>query len=416
MKKMKKSKANRVLMLLENCSFPRDDRVRHEAAALLLAGYQVSVISPSSRGQSRREMVDGVDVYRFPPPPSASGVWGYLWEYVYTMLALFFVSLRVWVTKGFDIVHAAHPPDTFFFIAGFYKLFGKIYVLDHHDLAPELYFARFGGKGSPIIHRILLWLEGLSLHLADCVISTNQSYKQIAIQRGHVAEERISIVRNGPDMRELHCLDVEPAFQAQGKTILGYVGVMGTQDGLGYLMKALYHLVYDLGRTDFLCLMVGDGSAMPMLKSLSKNLNISAYIHFTGWVNKQEEIAGYLNSMDICVAPEPSDPYNDRSTAAKLMEYMALAKPIVAFDLPEHRFTAQDAAVYAKKPHNELDFAKKIAELMDDPMGCKMMGLAGKSRIETTLAWHFQAENLIKAYQLLVSPDANSNSLEKETA
>jgi len=344
-------------------------------------------------------MVEGVDVYRFPLPPNSEGILGYLWEYFYSMLAIYFLSLKVWFTKGFDILHAAHPPDTFVFITAFYKLFGKRYVLDHHDLAPELYYVRFGGVGNGVIHRILLWLEKLSMWLADRVISTNQSYKEIAIQRGHVPEKRIFVVRNGPDLDELRCPERNPNPSNNGKTIIGYVGVTGMQDGLSHLIKAIYHLVYDLNRNNFSCLIVGDGAAMPMMKSLSMDLNIAEYIQYTGWVTKQSEIARYLNSMDICVAPEPSDPYNDRSTAAKLMEYMAMAKPIVAFDLPEHRYTAQDAALYAQKPHDEFDFAKNIAELMDDAARCCAMGQIGKSRVETLLAWPYQAKNLLKAYE-----------------
>ena len=393
------AKGKRVLMLLENCTYPRDDRVRHEAQTLLHSGYQVSVISPGNRKQLYREIVDGIDVYRFPLPPNSDGLLGYVWEYFYSMLALFILSLKVWFTKGFDILHTAQPPDVFVFIALFFKLFGKCYVLDHHDLAPELYNVRFDGEGNNLIHRVLLWFEKLSMNVADRVISTNQSYKEVALRRGHVADERIFIVRNGPDLDELRCQSEKPIFSNNGKVTIGYVGVTGIQDGLNNLIRAIYHLVHDFKRKNIKCLIVGDGVAMPIMKSLAEELNVAEYFQYTGWVTKQSEIVRYLNSMEICVAPEPSDPYNDRSTAAKLMEYMAMAKPIVAFDLPEHRFTAQNAALYAQKPHDEYDFAKKIAELMDDPARCFEMGQIGKTRVDTILAWQFQAKNLLKAYE-----------------
>jgi glycosyltransferase involved in cell wall biosynthesis len=347
-------------------------------------------------------MVDGVYVYRFPNPPPANGFLGYMWEYGYSLLAIFSLSLLVFFIDRFDIVHAHQPPDTFVFIAGFYKLFGKRYVLDHHDLAPELYFARFRGKGNSIIYRLLLWFERLAFHLADCVISTNNSYKEIAVNRGHVDENRITIVRNGPDLSELRSKDNFEEIQKHGKKIIGYVGVTGIQDGVDNLIVAIYHLVYDLGRNDVLCIIVGSGSAMPMLRSLAKQLEVESYVSFIGWVNEQETVARYLKTMDVCVAPEPSDPYNDRSTAAKVMEYMALGRPIVSSDLPEHCFTAQEAAIYAK-PGDGPDLARKISYLIDEPQMRDKMSKAGIRRVEMELAWSHQAKKLITLYETLSS-------------
>ena len=389
-----------LLMLLENSGYPRDDRVRREARTLAAAGYRVTVIAPSAKGKAWHEMVDGVSVYRFPASPASTGFLGYLWEYGYSMVVIFAMSLFVFLREGFDVIHAHHPPDIFVFIPAFFKLFGMRYVLDHHDLAPELYYARFGGGGNVLVCRILIWLEKLSCRLADHVITTNQSYKAVEMQRGRVPQQRISIVRNGPDLNELRCTGADPALRKTGKTILGYVGVMGTQDGVDYLLRALHYLVYKLGRTDFFCVLVGSGNALPSLKCLTQELCLTDYVSFTGWVKDQADVARYISSMDICVASEPSDPYNDRSTAAKVMEYMALGKPTVAFDLPEHRFTAQEAAVYAR-PNDESDFAEQIALLMDDPYRRIKMGQEGRDRIEKELGWHHQAEALLKAYATL---------------
>ena len=394
------SARSRVLMLLENAPYPRDRRVYHEATTLVDAGYQVTVICPSISGQPWHEILDGVSVYRFPAPRAAKGFVGYLWEYVYSMTAIFILSLRVLLLEGFDIVHAHHPPDIFAFLGAFYKLLGKRYVLDHHDLAPELYYARFGGKGSQLIYRVLVALEKFACRIADHVIATNESYKIVEMQRGIVPARRITVVRNGPNLNELRAKDPDPDIKQDGKTIIGYVGVTGTQDGVDYLLRALHRLIFDLGKTDFFCVVVGSGDALPRLKSLSHQLDIGDYILFTGWVDEPSEVARYLSTMDICVAPEPSDPYNDRSTAAKVMEYMALGKPIVAFDLPEHRFTAHHAAVYAR-PNDELDFAKQIASLMDNPDQCNKLSRIGKERVEKNLAWSHQAKHLLEAYKIL---------------
>jgi glycosyltransferase involved in cell wall biosynthesis len=389
-------------MLLENCAYPRDGRVRKEARALAEAGYRVTVIAPAAKGEAWQETVDGVHVYRYPASPAAQGFLGYLLEYGYSLAAAFFLAMRSFLREGFDIIHAHHPPDAFVFIAAFFKLLGKRYILDHHDLAPELYNARFSGPGNHIVYRMLVWLERLSCRLADHVIATNQSYKAVEMERGHVPEENITIVRNGPDLNELQISEPDLSLRKDGKTLIGYVGVMGNQDGVDYLVRALQHLVKDLGRKDFFCILVGSGVALSRLKSLCQKLDLMEYVLFTGWINNGAQIALYLVSVDVCVAPEPSNLYNDRSTAIKIMEYMAFAKPTVAFDLPEHNFTARGAAVYAR-PNEELDFAKQIALLMDDPERRKRMGEIGRERIEKELGWHHQGQALLKAYKTLLS-------------
>jgi len=396
---MKASVGNRVLMLLEKGSYPQHCRVRREARTLAAAGYQVSVICPSVRGQPWREMLDSVRVYRFPAPLAAKGFLGYLWEYGYSMAATFILSLLVFLREGFDVVHAHNLPDTFVFIAAFYKLLSKRFVYDHHDLGPEMYYARFGGSGNRLVHHMLALLEKLSCQLADHVIATNQSYKTIEMQRGGVPEERITVVRNAPDLNYLRPTEPDPHLRQKGKTIIVYVGVMGFQDGVDYLLRALRHLVYDLGRTDFSCVLVGAGDALPSLKQLTEQLSLADHVLFIGWV-EYTEVARYLSAADICVAPEPSNSYNDRCTIEKVMEYMALGKPIVAFDLPEHRVTAQDAAVYAR-PNDELDFARLIIALMDDPERRQKMGQVGRERIETGLAWSYQEKCLLEAYEAL---------------
>ena len=398
---MKASVGSRVLMLLEKGPYPRDYRVRREARALAAAGCRVSVICPSVPGQPWREMLDGVRVYRFPAPPAANSFLGYLWEYGYSMVATFIISLLIFLCEGFDVVHAHNAPDTLVLIAAFYKLLGKRSVYDHHDLAPEMYYTRFGGSGNRLVYHALVLLEKLSCQFADHVIAPNQSYKKVEMRRGRVSEERITIVRNGPDLSCLHPVAPDRDLCQKGKTIIGYAGVMGFQDGVDYLLRAVQHLIYDLGRTEFFCVLVGAGVALPSLKSLTEQLGLADYVLFTGWV-EHAEVARYLCAADICVAPEPSNSYNDRSTMIKIMEYMAFGKPTVAFDLAEHRVTAQDAAIYAR-PNDELDFAQQIASLMDDPERRKKMGEEGRERIEMELAWAHQEKFLLEAYEVVLS-------------
>ena len=389
----------RVLMLVENNSYPEDYRVRREANLLSANGYEVTVISPMGLGQPWHEVCQGVRIYRFPAPPKANGLLGYLWEYGYSMVATFLISLLVTLRHGFDVVHTHNPPDTFVLFVALYKLLGKSFVYDHHDLVPEMYYARFRGRGSPLIFRALVFFERLSCRLADYVIATNQSYKAIEMRRGGVPEDRISIVRNGPYVNRGRLIKIDSCLRREGKINLCYVGVMGFHDGLDYLLRALQHLVYELGRTDIFCVLIGAGDAWLETRSLAEQLCLTDYIRFIGWVG-EAHVDRYLCAADICLAPEPSNSYNDRSTVIKMMEYMAFEKPIVAFDLPEHRITAQDAAVYAR-PNEVFDFALKIAWLMDNAERRKEMGQIGRKRIEAELAWEYQAKYLLEAYTKL---------------
>lgn len=397
---MSASVGKRVLMLLENNPYPQDIRVRREAQTLTAAGYYVTVICPAGRGQPWCESHQDVRVYRFPAPPAANGFWGYLWEYGYSMMAAFVLSLVVSGREGFDVIHAHNPPDTFVLIAVLYKLLGKRFIFDHHDLSPEMYYARFGGTGNPVVFRILVWLEQLSCRVADRIIATNQSYKVIEMQRGGVPEDRISIVRNGPELNELWSRGPDLTLRRNGATIIAFAGVMGFQDGVDYLLRALHHLKAEIGRTDFFCFLIGGkGDAQPSLKALATSLGLDQHLKFTGWVSDADYVR-YIASADIGVDPDPSNPFNDRSTMNKMMEYMALGKPIVAFDLPEHRFTASDAAVYVQ-PNDEGEFAKALVQLMDDPSRRYAMGAYGRRRIETELAWCHSQQSLLQVYRAL---------------
>ena len=391
----------RVLMLLENSHYPGDTRVYNEARALRDAGYQVSVIAQRKTGSDSpyHQVIDDVQVYRFPLLAEGSGFLSYISEYGLAMAEMFLLSLVVLVRHGFDIIHAANPPDLFFLLVAPFKLLGKRFVFDHHDLSPELYDVREGGKGHPIVRGALLAMERLSCRMADLVIATNESYKAIEMARDGVPESRIVVVRNGPDLDDFKPVEPAPGLAQPGKTLIAYMGVIAVQDGVDYLLRALDCLVHELRLDDFHCVVIGDGTALPALKVMAERLGLSDYVHFTGWVQRAE-IPSYLSAADICVAPEPSNAYNDRCTMIKMMEYMALAKPIVAFGLPEHRRSADGSAVYAE-PNSEFDFARQIASLMNDPVRRQQMGRHGRQRVEEGLAWPHQAAHLLEMYESL---------------
>lgn len=388
----------RVLMLLENNDYSRDVRVRQEAKSLAAHGYHVDVICPGSRA-GVEAVQDGIRVWRYRARFAGDGLFGYVLEYGYAMLASFALAVRIAVRYGFDVVHAHNPPDTFVFIGLVFKLLGKRFVFDHHDLSGELYrYARFSGKPSGLVYRALLALEKLSCRAADHVIVTNESYRELAIERSRVQPERITVVRNGPELRADESL-AEPAAKPATR-VIGYVGIMGRQDGVDLLIRAAACLRRD-GVQDFHVVLVGSGDAMDDLRELACQLDLEGVISFVGWVDP-EGLAAYLRSFDVCVAPEPPNGYTELCTMIKVMEYMAFSKPVVAFDLLEHRRTAGSAALYAETSEPEA-LAERIKELLDDPELRAELGRRGRRRVEAELAWEYQERALLHAYSKLRS-------------
>lgn len=393
------SKRHRTLMLLQNNSYPQDRRVFNEATSLHEAGNSVTVICPRSAGQPRHEVVNGVRCYRYRPAPAGDSTLGYIFEYGVALVMTWLLVLWVGVRHGFDVLHAHNPPDLFVLIAAPYKLIGKRFVFDHHDLAPEMYSARFPDGGKPSMERLLLSFERLTFRSADRVISTNDSYRQVAIERGGVEPHKVRVVRNGPDLRRFNAVPADPELAALEGTIMGYVGEMGVQDGLDHLLRALKHLRDSLSRDDFHCVLIGDGSDRPRLEGLATDLGLTSSVRFVG---RQfgDDLLRHLGAADICVCPDPKNAYTDASTMIKIAEYMVMRKPIVAYDLRENRVTAGNAALYAQ-PNDELDFARKLEQLMDDPVLRESMGSVGRQRVESGLTWEHSVPELLATYDEL---------------
>lgn len=403
-----------VLMLVENNSFPQDLRVRKEAAALRRAGYQVSAIAPRSRSQPWTERVDGVQVYRYRAPRGGAGIAGYIWEYAYSMAATMVLMCRVYVRSPFHAIHAANPPDIFVFLALPFIVARVKFVFDHHDLSPEMFRARFRGPGSAVIRVALLFCERVSCKLASLVIATNEAYQELEISRCGVDPSKTVVVRNAPDLAVLRRRDADPALRLPAKLILCYVGEIGHHDGVDYLIRALRVLRYGLCRRDFHCWIVGDGDAQRESKLMASEFDLDECVTFVGRV-EHHEVVVYLSSADICLAPEPSNGYNDLSTMIKIGEYMAIGVPIVAFDLAEHRRWAGDSACYARV--NDVDsFAQKIVDLAEDPEVRKRMGAAGKERVRTKYSWPAQESILIDAYRRMFSGASNNVRRDKSSA
>jgi glycosyltransferase involved in cell wall biosynthesis len=412
-----KATSARVLMMVEN-HFPQDTRVKNEAVLLTEAGYNVSVIALRKKGQAMTEVVNGVQVYRLPSLElfkktlhgnlSRAGLLflklksslGYLFEYCYFTTACLVFSIYVFARRGFDVIHAHNPPDTLFVVAAPFKLLGKKFVFDHHDLCPELYRSRYR-TGEGFFTRLLRVFEWCSLKLADITIATNESYKQVQIERAKRDPRTIFIVRNGPDKLRMSPVQPCPRLKAMKKCILCYVGSLNPQDGVDYLLRSLRYLSHDLKRSDFHCVIMGTGDSLQDLRDLAGRLQLNGCVELTGFV-PDEDLQANLAAADICVDPDPSSPLNDVSTWIKVMEYMAYEKPIVSFDLKETRFSAGEAAVYVK-PNNETEFAETIAQLMEQPELRKKMGTYGRRKVEEELQWNKVGQNLLAAYETLMA-------------
>lgn len=393
-------KMRRILIIVENLPVPFDRRVWQEAKTLNNAGYQVSVICPSTKGfETKYEFLEGIHIYRHRLPVEAKGAIGYMIEY---SAALFWQCVLAWkilLKHGFDVIHACNPPDTIFLIGLPFKLLGKKFVFDHHDINPELYLAKFGKKD--LFYKMLLALERLTFWAADISIATNESYKEIAIKRGQMNPEGVFVVRSGPNIDRLKILPPDEKFKKGRKYLVGYVGVMGKQEGIDYLLRAIKYIIVELGRKDVHFGLVGSGPALESLKDYAEELGLSDYVTFTGRV-PDKDMLEMLNTADVCVNPDVANQMNDLSTMNKVMEYMALGKPIVQFDLKEGRFSAQRASLYAER-NNEIDLAMKIIQLIDDPDLRQEMGRYGRDRIQDELAWKYEEPKLLAAYEALWS-------------
>ncbi|WP_292629462.1 MULTISPECIES: glycosyltransferase family 4 protein [unclassified Novosphingobium] len=389
-------KGKKVLIVVENLPLPFDRRVWQEARTLKAAGALVSIICPTGKGYEKRfEVIDGIDIHRHPLPIEASGALGFLLEYG---AALFYETVLTWkifFKRGIDVIQGCNPPDLIFLVALPLKLFGVKYIFDHHDINPELYEAKFDKRG--FFWKLMVLFEKLTFKAADVSMATNQSYRQIAIERGGMAPDKVFVVRSGPDLSRLKRVPPVESWKNGRKYLVGYVGVMGDQEGIDLLIDSVDHIVRGMGREDIQFCLVGGGPSLTKLKALVAEKGLADFIHFTGRAPDQD-LFEVLSTMDVGVNPDRVNAMNDKSTMNKIMEYMSLEKAIVQFDVTEGRFSALDASLYAKA-NDPVDMAEKIVELIEDPVRRAEMGRFGRQRVETELNWGHQITPLLAAYR-----------------
>jgi glycosyltransferase involved in cell wall biosynthesis len=386
----------KILIIVENLPVPFDSRVWKEACALRQNGYDVNVLSPRGKGYTRgHEVLNGVHIYRHPMPKEGNTPFGYLWEYGWAIFWEFFYSWWIFLTRGFHVIQGCNPPDNIFLVALPFKLFGVKYIFDHHDANPELYYSKYERKD--LFYKAQVSLEKMTYACSDVVMATNESYKALAISRGGLDPQDVFVVRNGPDLETFKLVPPVAALKYGKPYLVGYVGTMSIQEGLDILLDvALY--IKNQGRRDVHFTCVGGGPGLAVLRQMLKEKGLEDTVNFTGRVPDQQ-LLEVLSTADVCVNPDKPCEMNDISTMIKIMEYMALGKPIVQFDLKEGRFSAGGAALYSDNHDLVPDFARNILWLLEHPEEREKMGAIGRKRVEQQLAWDYSVENLLAAYQ-----------------
>ncbi len=393
----------KVLIIVENLPVPFDSRVWKEACSLRANDYEVAVLCPKGKGyEEGYQCLEGIHIYRHPAPKEGNSPLGYLWEFGCALFWQFLFSWWIFLKRGFHIIQGCNPPDDIFLVALPFKLVGVKYIFDHHDANPELYVSKYDKRG--LLYRIQVTLEKLTYRFSDVVMATNNSYRQLAIERGGLAPQDVFVVRNGPDLDAFRPVPAKIGLKYGKPFLVGYVGTMSTQEGLDILLDVALHLK-NQGRRDIHFTCVGGGPGLGGLRRMVQDKGLQDTVNFTGRVSEQQ-LLDVLCTADVCVNPDKPCEMNDISTMIKIMEYMALSKPIVQFNLKEGRFSAQGASLYSDNRDQVSDFADKILWLLEHPDESLRMGEFGYRRVKMELAWEYSVGNLLAAYDRAFSKRA----------
>ena len=390
-----------VLIIVQNLPLPFDRRVWQEANTLKKDGYGVHIICPKGKDKYTEDYqeINGIHIHRHDLPVEAKGALAYLFEYYYSLKYERKLARKIYKEYGFDIIHACNPPDLIYLVAKKYKRkYGVKFIFDHHDINPELYIAKFNRKD--LFYRLLLFFEKRTFKMADHCIATNESYKAIAINRGGKKAEDVTVVRSGPSLERLYCVPSDESLKKGKKFLVAYIGVVGQQEGIDYLLDAAMKIRNDHNRNDVQFLIMGKGPVWEEMVDKTKSLGLSDFVDLPGRVS-DGFLRTALSTADVCVNSDEFNEMNDKSTMNKIMEYMAMGKPVVQFDLAEGRYSAQKASLYAE-PNNSEDFAKKILYLIDNEKECLEMGTWGKTRVENELSWEHEEPKLLGVYNNMI--------------
>ena len=390
----------RVLIIVQNLPVPFDRRVWLECRALVSAGHRVAVVCPKGDDDPSYEVVDGVELYKYRAYFSRGSKIGFIAEYAQSFAATAWLTFKARRSGRFGAIQACNPPDIFWPIAQVLRALDRTrFVFDHHDLCPELYESRFP-DGPRLPYKLLRALERRTHRTADHVISTNDSYRDVAVTRSGKSAADVTVVRTGPDPQRLQRGPAYPELRRGRRFLAAYIGVMGPQDGVDIVVRAADVVVHQLGRDDIAFTLIGSGDCYHDLVALRDELRLAGHVEFTGRA-PDELVTRILSTTDVGLSPDPKNPLNDVSTMNKTMEYMAFELPVVAFDLRETRVSAGDAGVYVT-PNDVHDYAAAIVALMDDEPRRSLLGKLGRARVEQELAWGHQRRAYLDVYSRLL--------------
>lgn len=387
------------VIIVENLPVPFDRRVWQEAQALRSAGWEVSIICPTSEQHAeRQEVLSEISIYRHPLPMEARHKLGFLLEYSAALFWEACLLFKIAMTRGFDVIQICNPPDILFVNTIPYKLFGKRVVFDHHDVCPELFETKFGRRG--MLHRLMLLAEKATMRTADIVISANETYRDIAINRGGKSPQDVITVYSVPDRAFIRRVEPDPELRKGARLILGYVGIISDQDGVDHFVRMLQHLIVDFECSDIRGVVVGDGPALADVRKLAHELKLAEFITFTGYL-RGEALCAALSTFDIGIIPDPANEYNDKISMNKVFEYSALGIPAVAYNLSETRKLLGTTAEYADDA-TPAGLARACLTLIKDDTARTMRGQAAKILADKSFDWEHERGKYVAAYQRLI--------------
>jgi len=402
-------KPARCVIVVENLPVPLDRHVWQQALSLKDAGWDVSVICPATPlWPNKREQLEGIDIYRHGLPLEGNSVVGHVAEYAMALFHEFRLLLTIWNAKGFDVVHVCNPPDLLFLIALPFKLRGVRLVFDHHDLAPEL-FEAIHGRG--LIHKLLLFLERMSFRSADVVLSSNRAFKKLALNRGGVCEARTFVVHTVPEVKHVRRVAPDRTARAGASVVIGYLGIIGRQDGLDHLLQAARIALDQHEGPGFRLVIVGDGPALPEIKVLAQELGLDDAVVFSGYL-MGDELAAQMSDFDIGVIPDPKNSFNDKLSMNKVFEYSAMGIPIAAYALDGTVEMLGGTAIYAPTEDPE-GLAVAMRALVNDPELRRAKGAAAKRLADDKFRWEAEAASLLAAYDRLPERHLTSPTIDQ---
>lgn len=402
---MKNFRKSHVLFVVENKQIPMDTRVFKEAKALEEEGLEVSIICPNLNKEKKyHKKVDNIEVFQYFCPFEGKSFIGIIVEYSIAIFLILFKSIKIYIRKPFHIVHLANPPDFLILLFLPFKLFDVKILFDHHDLSPELFVEKFKKKN--FFHKLLLLFERMSYKIADHIITTNKSVKDTCIKRNKVHGKRISIVRNGPDLNKLNLCKIKENFRKNRSYLIGYVGNIDKQDSLEKLVNSVEYMVKERNFDNFRVLIIGDGTNRPDIQNHTIQKELQDYFIFHGYEYNRKQLFSLLSNVDICVEPRKESEISRKSTSTKIMEYMALGKPIIQYNSIEGKFSAGRASLYIKN-NDEKAFGDAMIELLKDKKRREEMGEYGKKRVEESLQWSIQEQELLNIYKAILFKKEN---------